>query len=118
VTAPPLPLPPDLRDRLNIILAKPALHKFPGVCEAVTALVQDAFARQPAGEAIAAMARQLAEMGSGGMACRYCGVPVSPAGPSGWASSSGVKSPFPDLRCPANPGGTAAGHEPWAGGRA
>jgi hypothetical protein len=48
------PLPGDLQRRLDILLAKAALRRFPKLCEAVTALVQDAWCRRPGREETAA----------------------------------------------------------------
>lgn len=63
MTAPRPPLPDDLQRRLDTLLAKPALNRFPRLCEAITALTRDAFGRQPRPETIAAMQRLLAEAG-------------------------------------------------------
>jgi hypothetical protein len=46
------PLPPDLQYRLDILLAKPSLSRFPELSQAITRLVLDAWCRQPAPEAM------------------------------------------------------------------
>jgi len=64
LTPPPRPpLPADLQRRLSILLAKPALVRFPRLGEAITALVLDAWCRQPVPETVAVTTRQLAETG-------------------------------------------------------
>lgn len=59
MNAPP-PLPDDLAHELYAITRTAALCKYPGLCGRITALVQNAFARQPVPETVAAFQRELA----------------------------------------------------------
>ena len=47
MTAPETQLPHDLQSRLDVILAKPALHRFPTLSASIAALVRNAYEREP-----------------------------------------------------------------------
>jgi hypothetical protein len=46
VTAPPMPLPDTLQNRLDVMLAKPLFRRAPAVAQALSMLVRDACARR------------------------------------------------------------------------